>query len=130
MKTKIAFLFSCILCATFAITQPESKLLGDDYGDPVKLVQNSNLSSQTKSKFTKAYSAATEELFGSYNLVSERNKALKAFEAAVLDGKGKDLIKSSWLKALKEKHPGNTFEVRKTRFIELVQRMESETEDE
>ena len=130
MKTLVTF-FSCVVCfMTLSYAQPDNKLLGDQWGDPVKKVEKSNLSTQMKSKFHKAYDAATEELFGTYNLKSERNDALKAFETAVLNGKGKELIRSSWLKSIKQRLPGRTFEVRKQRFIEVLKRMESETEDE
>ena len=54
MKTTFALLFSTILLSTSAFAQPKKSLLGDQWGDPLKLVENSNLSSQTKAEFKKA----------------------------------------------------------------------------
>jgi len=117
-------------------------------GDPTCLTGFSSLPPTLKPIFKKAYCAVTCEVINPFTgecdivstepLTSEKlltsnnakKKSLLTLEEAIAMGKGKRQLPKSYLDEASVAHPGKKLKALKKRFIFIITKMESETEDE
>lgn len=134
MKTK-AFLIVLFLCAsTKLIAQPQTE--DDlDLNDVLKakltdVIKNGDFGKHTtemRSRIKNAYNA-----FQNLKGINPDAKlgAFKLFESGIAQGMGKSILPKNHLNKAKSLFPGKDLADYRKRFKYLVQRMESETEDE
>ena len=143
---KLIILSVAIFLSISSFAQPAPLQLTT--GDPTCLTGYTSLSNKIKPIFKKAYCAATCEVVnpwtGECDVVSTepmpsdklkaskiaKIEALNALEDALHNGMGKSILPKSFLEAASKVHSGKKLSALKKRFIYIITKMESETEDE